>query len=100
MISAVQWVRPASQAYFWRTARGHEVDLLIDHGGRQVPFEITLRSAPTLEDARGVLTCIEDLGLRRGYLIHSGRERYSLGHHITALPADSLLSQPEGVAEL
>ena len=100
MISEFQRARPRSQAYFWRTARGHEVDLLMDHGSRQVPFEIKLRSAPTLEDARGVLACMADLGLPRGYVIHPGREQYSLGSHVTALPAERLLRRLEDVAAL
>jgi predicted AAA+ superfamily ATPase len=100
MISALQRVRPTSHAYFWRTATGQEVDLLIDHGRRQVPFEITLRSVPTIEDARGVRACMTDLGLPRGYVIHAGREQYSLGHRVTALPAERLLAQPEALLRL
>ena len=100
LISALQRVRPGSQAYFWGTAQGQEVDLLIDHGSRQVPIEIKLHSAPTLDDARGVLTCMEHLELPRGYLIHSGREQYSLGRHITALPAERVLSDPEALVKL
>ena len=100
LISAFQRARPACQPYFWRTAGGQEVDLLMDEGKRQVPFEIKLRSAPTLEDARGVLQCMEDLRLPRGYVIHPGRERYSLGHRVIAIPAAQLLSQPESVADL
>jgi hypothetical protein len=100
LISAFQRARPACQPYFWRTAGGQEVDLLMDEGKRQVPFEIKLRSAPTLEDARGVLRCMEDLRLPRGYVIHPGRERYSLGHRVIAIPAAHLLSQPESVAAL
>ena len=99
-ISAVQRTRPACQAYFWRTARGQEVDLLLDYGNRHVPFEIKLHSAPTLDDARGVVTCMEDLGLSRGYVIHAGREQYSLGQHVTAIPAEQLLAQPEELVKL
>jgi hypothetical protein len=100
MISALERVRPASRAHFWRTAAGQEVDLLIDHGSRQVPFEIKLRAAPTMEDARGVRACMADLGLSRGYVIHAGREQYSLGHHVTALPADTFLAEPEALMRL
>jgi uncharacterized protein len=100
VISALQRTRPASHACFWRTARGDEVDLLIDHGTRQVPFEIKLHSAATPEDARRVLTCMHDLGLPRGYVIHAGHQRYSLGHQVTALPAAQVLSQPDELAKL
>jgi len=100
LITAFQRVRPACRPHFWRTALGQEVDLLMDDGRRQVPFEIKLRSTPTIDDARGVLTCMKDLGLRRGYVIYPGREAYSLGHQVTALPADQLLSQPQDIAKL
>jgi len=99
MVSALERTRPASRAYFWRTARGEEVDLLIDHGRRRVPFEIKLHSAPTQDDARSVVACMRDLGLSKGYVIHAGRNEYSLGHNVTALPAEQLLSRPEDVAE-
>ena len=100
MISAFQRARPACQAYFWRTARGQEVDLLMNDLSRPIPFEIKLHSSPTPHDARGVLACLEDLGLSRGYVIHAGLERYSLGHGVTALPAEPLLGRAEMVADL
>jgi predicted AAA+ superfamily ATPase len=99
VVSALERTRPASRAYFWRTARGEEVDLLIDHGRRRVPFEIKLHSAPTREDARSVVACMRDLDLPKGYVIHAGRNEYSLGDNVTALPADQLLSQPGDIAE-
>lgn len=100
LIAAYAHARPGSRAYFWRTATGSEVDLLIDDGRRQVPFEIKLHSAPTLQDARGLVTCLSDLGLRRGYVIHRGRESYSLGGGVTALPAETVLRHPQRLAEL
>ncbi len=99
LISALERTRPASRAYFWRTARGQEVDLLIDHGRRRVPFEIKLHTAPTREDAQNVVACMKDLGLTKGYVIHAGREEYSLGDHVTALPAEALLRTPGDIAD-
>lgn len=100
LIAAYQRARPGYRPHFWRTAVGQEVDLLMDDGRRQVPFEIKLHSSPTIDDARGVLSCMKDLGLRRGYVIYPGREAYSLGHQVTALPAAQLLSRPQDVARL
>jgi carbamoyl-phosphate synthase large subunit len=37
---------------------------------------------------------IADLELRRGYVVYPGRERYSLGRGVTALPAEALLARP------
>lgn len=100
MISGLQRVRPASQAYFWRTATGQEVDLLFDHGNRRVPFEIKLKSAPTPDDAHSVRLAMSDLGMKRGYVIHTGRNDYSLGHGVTALPAEAVLGEPKSLARL
>ncbi len=100
LISLFQRISPGSQAYFWRTATGQEVDLLIDLGRRQVPFEIKLHSAPRLDDARGVLTCMQDLQLTKGYVIYPGRETFSLGRHVTAIPATELLGSPQRAADL
>lgn len=100
LIASYQRARPGYRPHFWRTAVGQEVDLLMDDGRRQVPFEIKLHTAPTIDDARGVLTCMADLGLRRGYVIYPGREAYSLGRQVTALPAAQLLSRPQEVFRL
>lgn len=100
IVSALEQLRPASRAYFWRTATGQEVDLLVDHGTRRVPIEIKLHSAPTREDAASVRGCMTDLGLSKGYVVHSGTEEYSLGNGVTALPAEALLSSPARVTRI
>lgn len=100
LLSAFERAAPGARGYFWRTAQGDEVDLLIDHGTRQVPFEIKLHSAPSADDARGLMRCMETLRLPRGYLVYPGRERYSLGRGVTAFPAAALLARPEGVGRL
>jgi predicted AAA+ superfamily ATPase len=100
VLSALQRHAPAARAHFWRTATGDEVDLLVDLGPRRVPFEIKLHSAPKAEDAGGVRRCMEALGLKRGYVLHAGREEYSLGDGIRAVPAEHLLREPRAVSRL
>lgn len=92
LVSAYQRQEPGTQAWFWRTARGVEVDLLIDRGDRLLPFEIKLHSAPDSEAARGLRLCMADLGLSRGYVVYPGRQRYSLGGGVWALPVGDLLA--------
>jgi len=95
LVSAYQRLDPGTQAWFWRTARGVEVDLLIERRGRLVPFEIKLHSAPDADAARAVRLCMADLGLPKGYVVYPGRERYSLGGGVWALPADDCLARPK-----
>ena len=91
LVSIFQQAEPGSQPYFWRTAQGHEIDLLIDLGTKKIPFEIKLHSAPTASDTLVLRQCLQQLNLTQGYLIHSGRENYSLGNGITALSAEQIL---------
>jgi hypothetical protein len=100
IVSSLNRVMPGKQAYFWRTARGGEVDLLIDMGSRLVPFEIKLNSRPASQDAESLRRCMDDLKLERGYLIYPGKESYSLGEGITVLSAEELLSTPRNLAKL
>jgi hypothetical protein len=65
-----------------------------------VPFEIKLHSAPAAADAKGLRRCMADLRLDRGYLVHAGHERYSLGDGVTAVPARDLLRRPSAVRTL
>lgn len=97
LISLFQQAVPGCQAYFWRTSRGNEIDLLVDIGTKKIPFEIKLHSAPTAQDGGTLYQCMRDLKLTRGYLIHSGREHYSLGSGITALSAEKALSRPQAL---
>jgi len=100
MLTAYQRVVPGSLGYFWRTAQGDEVDLLMDLGSRRMAFEIKLHSAPGPEDVPGLRRCLSDLGLSRGYVLHSGRERYSLGGGVMALPTAEALARPQELVKL
>ena len=100
LLSAYRRRDPGSQAWFWRTAQGDEVDLLVETGSRLVPFEVKLHSAPGPDEARGLLRCMADLKLARGYVVYPGRDRYSLGRGVTAVPAQSLLGRRPRLASL
>jgi len=95
LVSIFHRTEPSSQPYFWRTSQGHEIDLIVDLGTEKIPFEIKLHSAPTAHDAAMLRQCMQQLNLTRGYLIHSGRENYSLGKGVTALSAEQVLSRPQ-----
>lgn len=91
VIEALSLLDPGLEAYYWRTHAGAEVDLLLRLGGALVPVEIKISGAP--EATRGLRVAMEDLGLRRAFVIHGGRDRFPLGGGVTAIPA-SLLEDP------
>jgi uncharacterized protein len=94
LIAMFDRVAPGSRYYFWRTARGEEVDLLVDAGSGLLPIEIKLNTAPSAEDGAGLRRCMQDLGLKHGWLIYPGEHSYSLGGNVTAVPASLAMSGP------
>jgi predicted AAA+ superfamily ATPase len=97
IISELAILRPEVRFYYWRTAAGAEVDLIIETSRGLMPVEIKLHSAPTRSMVRGLLSCMADLNIDKGYVIYPGREIYSLGKGITALPAYGLLGSLEAL---
>ena len=85
-----QLVRP--EFFFWRTQAGAEVDLLIIEGRRILPIEIKLGAAVDRYAAAGLRQCMKDLGLRRGWLVSSGRERRLLSPDIEIIPWTEIAS--------
>jgi len=80
------------QVYFWRTAAGAEVDLVVAAGGRLVPLEVKLSATPRPAMARNLTAFLKDLEPRAaaGYVIHPGQVRLPLAPGVTALPFSEL----------
>lgn len=78
--------------YFWRTAAGAEVDVVIDAQNALIPLEIKLSETPRPEMANGLVSFQYDFQekTRPGYLVHPGKNLLPLGHGITTLPLMNL----------
>ena len=72
------------EAYFYRTQRGAELDLMLLRRGRRWGFEFKCTDAPRTTKSMHVV--IEDLGLEHLWVIYPGDQQYSLTDAITALP--------------
>jgi predicted AAA+ superfamily ATPase len=68
------------------------VDLLITVGRHVFPIEIKLGGAIGLREVTGLRNCMEDLRLRRGYVVSSGSERRSIGQTIEIIPWSDVAS--------
>jgi predicted AAA+ superfamily ATPase len=89
-LAATHAVRP--ELFFWRTAAGAEVDLLVAMGREVLPFEIKLGATVDARELAGLRNCMDDLGLRRGWVIYTGKERRSIGRGIELLPWTAITS--------
>ena len=74
----------AREAYFYRTQRGAELDLLLLRRGRRWGFEFKCTDAP--RTTRSMHIVLEDLQLAHLWVLYPGDQEYPLGSSITALP--------------
>jgi predicted AAA+ superfamily ATPase len=81
-----------AQVYFWRTAAGAEVDILVAEGGQLIPLEIKLSATPRPAMARHLKVFQKDLEghAAPGYVIHPGEVRLPLAPGVVALPFSDL----------
>jgi len=67
------------QVYFWRTAAGAEVDLVVEKAGKLIPVELKLSAAPSPQTAKGIENFHKDFPRQsqKGYVVHPGDTRLS-----------------------
>ena len=81
-----------TQAHFYRTSGGAEVDLLLHlPGGALWAIEVKRSLNPKLE--RGFHAACEDLKPQRKLLVYPGTEGYPMAHGVEALPLATLCRQ-------
>lgn len=77
--------RRETQAFFYRTAAGAEIDLLLEHAdGSRWAIEVKRSLAPKLE--RGFHAACEDLQPAKKWVVYPGVERYRAAPDVEVLP--------------
>lgn len=70
--------------YFYRTADGAEVDLVLERGGRvEAAIEIKRSSAPVV--SRGFHSACDVLDAEQRYVVHGGEGEWPMGRGVTAI---------------
>lgn len=77
------------QAYYYRTAVGAEIDLILV-SGTEPPVAVEIKYASAPKPARGFWQAFADLGCRRGYVVYPGAESYPLAENVITLPVGEL----------
>ncbi len=74
--------------YFWRTATGIEVDLLLDDGSNLVPVEVKQTATPRPAMTRTIRSFMSDVSnsSQRGWLMHTGDSAVPLAEGIIGWP--------------
>jgi predicted AAA+ superfamily ATPase len=85
---------PGTQPYFWRTAAGAEIDLVLDRGGERIAVEI---KAGRGDDARAVRTLREampDVDARRGWIVDQAAGVERVAERIARAGFDAVMRGP------
>jgi predicted AAA+ superfamily ATPase len=81
----------ATQAFFYRSSAGAEIDLVLELPKRQRwAIEIKRSSAPA--PSRGFHVAAEDVRATRRFIVHAGRESFPLAHDVRATTLSDLQS--------
>jgi hypothetical protein len=91
LIDLLSWKESRTEAtdvFYWRTAAGEEVDLVIETGGKLIPIEIKSTANPRQVDAKHLRTFRDEYGrqCRTALLLHTGDRVEWLAPGILAVP--------------
>lgn len=73
----------ADECYFWRTHTGAEIDLVVTRGSLRRGFEVKRADSPRVTPSMRI--AMDDLGLARIDVVHTGEESYPLAKNIHAV---------------
>jgi predicted AAA+ superfamily ATPase len=76
------FVHPQSQAFFWRTAAGAEIDLVLDRSDHRVALEVKAGRGDAPRAVRAMTDALPDVGARHGWIIDQSTGIDRLGEQI------------------
>jgi hypothetical protein len=80
----------SSECFHWATPQGAELDLLVVRGNRRIGVEVKCTEAPQV--TKSMEFAMKDLGLDKLWVVHQGRDRFTMRPGIEALPIAELTS--------
>ncbi len=79
------------ECFFWGTHGGAELDLLVVRGKQRLGFEIKRTDTPQLTPS--MRHALHDLKLDRLWVVHAGRDEFSLHERTTAIGLEKLVAR-------
>ncbi len=91
------WGRARPRFSHFRTARGEEVDIVLEEGAALVGVEVKATSSPGDADFRGLRALSDAAGarFRRGVLLYTGSQTVPFGKNLWAIPVGALWSEAQ-----
>lgn len=85
-----------TQASFYRTSAGAEIDLVLDLGDGRGRWAVEVKKSLTAKPARGFWNAVEDLRPDRAMVVHGGPDRYPLAPAVEAIGLAELAAELAG----
>jgi predicted AAA+ superfamily ATPase len=82
-----------TEAYFFRTAAGAEIDLLLELPGQRAPWAIAIRRGLAPKVERGFHLACDDVRPGRRLVVYGGAERFPLAENVEAVPLIDLCEE-------
>lgn len=82
-----------TQAYFYRTAAGAEIDLVLDIGGRHGIWAVEIKRNPAQGLQKGNHHAISDIVPKRSFLVHGGGDRFPITRETEAISLRELANE-------
>ena len=86
-------IRDTTQAYFFRTVQGAEVDLVLQSSLDQKPIAIEIKYSLSPKLSKGFWNAFKDLKCQKGYVVYAGEESYPLCENVEVVSLSGLLEQ-------
>jgi predicted AAA+ superfamily ATPase len=77
--------------WFYRTAAGAEIDLILENGKERIAIEIKRSLAPI--PSKGFYTAIHDLNISKAYIVYPGHECYSSSENVEVISVYEILQK-------
>lgn len=81
LISVLPW---RSSAFFYRTAAGAEIDLVVEHNDGSV-WAIEIKRALSAKPRRGFYLACKDIKPARAFVVHASADRYPISETLEAI---------------
>jgi uncharacterized protein len=86
-----------TQAYYWSTQGGAELDLLFFRNGRRYGVEFKFGEAPA--STKSMRVAIADLSLSHLWIVYPGKETYPIDETISVVPLDRFWEITQGTVD-
>lgn len=82
-----------TEAYFFRTSAGAEIDLLLQLPGRAAPWAVEIKRSLAPKIERGFHAACETVAPERRWVVYGGTERFSIAAGVEAIALDDLCAE-------